>query len=116
MGIRVKLSPVGTILAKRHLDDEGQKYFSKKCNEFMNPYTPYLTGNLKDVEISVEEKKIVYKAPYAKKQFYTNAGMGYEGEAYGGPRGKQWCERMKADRMSDLTKDIAEYVGGKVKK
>ena len=56
----------------------------------------------------------MYKAYYAKKQYYTNAGMGYQGEALGGLRGKQWCNRMKADRMSDLTKDIAKYVGGKV--
>lgn len=115
MGIKLKLSPIGTILAKRHLDKEGQKYFSNKCAEYMNPYVPFLTGNLKDVEVEIAQDKITYKAPYAAKQFYSNAGMGREGQSYGGLRGKQWCERMKADRMSDLTRDIAKYVGGKTK-
>ena len=115
MLIKVKLNPVGQILTKRHLDSTGQKYFSQKCEEYMNPYVPFLTGNLKDVEVEIAQDKVTYKAPYAAKQFYSNAGMGRDGTSYGGLRGKQWCERMKTDRMSDLTKEIANYVGGKSK-
>lgn len=115
MGMKLKLSPAGTILAKRHLDEQGQRYFSNKCAEFMNPYVPFLTGNLKDIQVDVQINEVDYEADYAKKQFYTNAGMGRDGEAYGGLRGKNWCERMKADRMGDLTRDIAKYVGGRTK-
>ena len=89
MGMKLKLSPAGTILAKRHLDEQGKRYFSNKCAEFMNPYVPFLTGNLKDVEVKISTDKVTYKADYAKKQFYTNAGMGRDGQSYGGLRGKQ---------------------------
>lgn len=117
MSVKIKIDKLETILSKRKLQKNGdaQRFFTKKCAEYMNTYAPYKTGNMKDVEVVVNYDYIVYYADYAKEQYYNNQGKGYQGAYFGGKRGNRWDNRMKAYDMDQLTKDFAEYVGGRVK-
>lgn len=76
---------------------------------------PYKTGRLKDIMISIETDRIVFNAPYSKKQYYLNEGMGRGGTSQGGLRGKMWDKRMWINNGDKIVKTIAEFVGGKAK-
>ena len=76
---------------------------------------PYKTGRLKDIMVEIETSKVIYNAPYARKQYYTNKGLGKQGENSGGKRGKYWDKRMWNDRGNDIVKSIAQFVGGRTK-
>ena len=76
---------------------------------------PYKTGRLKDMMIEIQTSKVIYKAPYARKQYYTNKGLGKQGNSVGGLRGKFWDKRMWNDRGNDIVKSIAQFVGGRSK-
>ena len=76
---------------------------------------PYKTGRLKDMMVEIQTSKVIYKAPYARKQYYTNKGLGKQGNSVGGLRGKFWDKRMWNDRGNDIVKSIAQFVGGRSK-
>lgn len=103
------------ILLKRHLNKNGeaQVKFTKEVAKEFNNYTPYDTGRLKDMMVELQPSKIIYNAPYAKKQYYTNKGMGKQGENIGGTRGKYWDRRCWIDNGDRIVKSIANFVGGK---
>ena len=115
--VRIKMDDTGKILLKRCLnkDGQGQEKFTKECAKWMNNYVPYKTGRLKDMMIEIQTSKIIYKAPYAKKAYYTNKGSGKQGSSAGGLRGKMWDKRMWNDRGNDIVKSIAQFVGGRAK-
>ena len=52
--------------------------------------------------------------PYARKQYYSNAGYGKEGNSKGGLRGKLWVKRCWADNGKNICKSVAQFVGGRV--
>lgn len=103
------------ILLKRHLQQNGeaQVKFTKECAKWMNNYVPLKTGRLKDMMVEIKVSKVIYNAPYAKKQYYTNKGNGKQGVATGGKRGKYWDRRAWADHGKGIVKTIAEFCGGK---
>lgn len=113
--VRIKLNSKQSILAKRKLQKNGpaQTYFTKECEKAFNSYVPWLTGNLKDVEVDIGVDYIKYKAPYAKKQFYTNQGKGKQGTSRGGLRGKRWDKRSWNDKGDEVLMKIAKFIGGK---
>lgn len=56
---------------------------------------------------------VAYTTPYARKQFYTNAGNGIGGTNRGGIRGKRWERRMWIAKGDSILKKVANYVGGR---
>lgn len=81
----------------------------RKCND----YVPMQTGMLKMSGILgtvAGSGKVEYIAPYAKRQYYTNAGHGRDGTAKGGKRGKLWFERMKANHKAEILKKAKDSI------
>ena len=115
--VKIKMDPTQKILLKRCLNNNGeaQVKFTKEVAKNCNNYAPFLHGKLKDMMIELQADKIIYHAPYAAKQYYTNKGMGKQGTSIGGLRGKYWDKRMWSDRGGSIVKTIAEFVGGRAK-
>lgn len=115
--VKIEIDSNQKILLKRHLNKNGeaQVKFTKECAKWMNNYVPLKTGRLKDMMIEIQTSKVIYNAPYAKKQYYANKGMGKQGTSLGGLRGKVWDKRMWSDRGNDVVKSIAQFVGGRSK-
>ena len=115
MKVKIELSTEQEILLKRNLNKDGkaQQMFTKECAKAMNPYIPFKTGTLKDLDVVVGTDNVTYYAPYARKQYFTNAGLGIEGNSLGGLRGKQWDKRMWSNHGNGIVKTIADFVGGK---
>ena len=115
--VRIQMDDTGTILLKRYLNKDGQaqEKFTKECAKWMNNYVPYKDGRLKDMMVEIKTSKVIYNAPYAKKQYYTNKGNGKQGESVGGKRGKFWDRRAWSDHGNDIVKSIAQFVGGRAK-
>lgn len=115
--VRIKMDDTWKILLKRYLNKDGQaqEKFTKECAKWMNNYVPYDHGGLKDIRVEINKDKVIYNSDYAKKQYYTNKGLGKEGNSVGGLRGKFWDKRMWNDRGNDVVKSIAQFVGGRAK-
>lgn len=91
--------------------DKKQKYIDSEVLRLSDPYVPMQTGMLKKSGISgtvIGSGKVEYIAPYGRKQYYENAGMGKEGlnKTGGGLRGKFWFERMKANHKKEILKGL----------
>lgn len=90
--------------------DECQKYIDNKVLQLSDPYVPMKEGELKEsgTEGTVVGSGVIeYTAPYGRKQYYENAGMGKEGvNKGGGLRGKEWFERMKADHKDEILEGL----------
>lgn len=113
--VRIEMNSTQKILLKRYLNKNGeaQVEFTKEVAKNCNNYTPFKTGRLKDMMITIGIDKITYNAPYAAKQYYTNSGNGKQGTSNGGLRGKVWDKRMWIDKGDSIVKTIADFVGGK---
>lgn len=115
--VRIKMDDTGKILLKRYLNKDGQaqERFTKEVAKYSDNYVPFKTGRLKNMMIEIKVNKIIYSAPYAKKQYYLNKGNGRSGTSQGGLRGKFWDRRMWSDRGNDIIKSVAQFVGGRSK-
>ncbi|MGN0026073.1 MAG: minor capsid protein [Clostridium sp.] len=115
--VKVIMDNTQKILLKRYLNKNGkaQVKFTKECAKWMNNYVPYDHGKLKDMMVEIKVSKVIYKAPYARKQYYTNKGLGKQGTQVGGKRGKFWDKRAWADNGDLIVRTIADFVGGKSK-
>lgn len=89
--------------------ERAQKYVDSEVLRHSDSYVPMDTGMLKKSGISgtvLGSGEVDYTAPYAREQYYTNAGRGKEGlNASGGTsglRGKYWFERMKTDHKQEI--------------
>ena len=113
--IRLKMNDTQKILLKRHLNKNGQaqELFTKECAKQMNNYVPFDSGRLKDMSVELKTSKIIFNAPYARKQYYTNKGLGKQGLNQGGLRGKRWDRRCWIDNGDKIVKSIANFVGGR---
>lgn len=94
-----------------------QKFVDSETLRLCDPYVPMLTGMLKKSGILgtvVGSGVVEYTAPYAKLQYYTNAGRGKQGTTkhnshnYKCLRGKFWLERMKADHLDEFERKVKE--------
>jgi hypothetical protein len=103
------------ILLKRYLNKNGkaQSMFTQECAKEMNPYIPYLSGQLKNQDVQINVNSITYSAPYARKQYFSNKGNGINGTSSGGIRGMRWAPRMWVTRGDKIVDKIASLVGGK---
>lgn len=91
--------------------NRGQKRLVVLVKEKSDPYVPFLTGKLRS-QVTTSKYVITYKAfnggtkSYARKQYYTNRGMGKGGINNGGKRGNKWTERMWNDNKDSITEEI----------
>ena len=93
--------PVNQLLAERGLQKGGkvQKFIDSECIRRMAPYTPFRTGMLirsATLGTVIGSGIIKQNAPYARQNYYHNAGRGTQGTASGGLRGRKWFKRMKS--------------------
>ena len=112
--VTINIDPAEKILLKRKLNNNGQAqlFFTNEVARLSEPYVPLQGGDLKDKKI-ISNSKITYNMPYARKQYFTNAGSGKEGTGKGGLRGKLWVKRCWADKGKDICKSVAQFVGGR---
>lgn len=110
--VRVQIDKTQKILLKRYLNKNGQAQvkFTKEVAKECNNYVPFLTGRLKDMSVELKTDKIIYNAPYAAKQYYTNKGGNR-----GALRGKYWDRRAFIDHGDRIIQTIADFVGGRSK-
>lgn len=115
--VKIQMDKTQKILLRRHLNKDGkaQQYFTKQVALKSEPYIPFDTGRLKDIDVTIETKRIIYSAPYAKKQYYSNKGMGKGGLHNGGLRGSRWAQRMWNSKSKEIVQSVANFVGGKSK-
>lgn len=115
--VKLKMNPTQKILLKRNLNKNGaaQVLFTKECAKAFNNYVPFKTGRLKDMMVELKTDKIIYNAPYAKKQYYSNKGTGRQGTSLGGTRGKLWDKRAWINKGNSIVKSVTSFVGGRVK-
>ena len=115
--VKIQMDPTQKILLRRYLNQNGkaQQYFTKQVAAKSEPYIPFDTGRLKDIDVTIETKRIIYSAPYAKKQYYSNKGMGKGGLHNGGLRGRYWDKRCWQQRGNEIVQSVANFVGGKKK-
>lgn len=114
------IKPTAQLLKERGLQKGGkvQKYIDSECIRHMDKYTPMRSGDLKKSVIlgSVIGSGILkYVVPYARQNYYHNAGRGNEGTANGGLRGRLWFERMKAACLKPIL-DGARKISGAIRR
>ncbi len=92
-----------------------QKYIDSEVLRLSEPYVPFRNGKLIEsgtLGTVIGSGVVEYTAPYAKEQYYNNAGRGEEGlnAANGnkGLRGREWFERMKADHLDEIEHNVKE--------
>lgn len=110
------IKPTRQLLRERGLLEGGkvQKFIDSECIRHMDKYTPFQTGFLKRSVILgtvIGSGILRYVAPYARQNYYNNAGRGNGGTAKGGLRGRLWFERMKA-ACRKLILDGARKIAG----
>lgn len=115
--VKIQMDPSQKILLRRNLGENGkaQQYFTKQVAKYMNNYVPYDTGNLKDLSVTIETKKIIFNAKYAKVQYFNNKGNGKQGTSLGGLRGSYWDKRCWQQRGNEIVKSVAQYCGVRAK-
>lgn len=98
--------------------EQAQKYVDSEVLRRSDPYVPMDTGALIKSGISgtvLGSGEVDYTAPYAREQYYNNAGKGKQGTAkhnshnYKCLRGKLWFERMKADHKQEILDGLQKF-------
>lgn len=90
-----------------------QVYVDNEVLRRCDPYVPMDTGVLKKsgtLGTVVGSGEVVYNAPYARRQYYTNSGDGNHNQS--GLRGSYWFERMKADHKREILEGAKNVVKG----
>ena len=116
--ITTRINPASKILGDRGLGRGGrvQQFVDSEVLRLTDPYVPVQTGALKKSGITgtvVGSGEVVYKAPHARRNYYTNRGRGKQGTQKGGLRGRYWFARMKADHGGEIIAGAKKIAGGK---
>ena len=91
-----------------------QARFDDIVKNGMTPYVPLLTGTLirsADISTVLGSGEIIYRTPYARKQYYENPGP-EEPRETGALRGKRWAERAGNDLKSVWVAELQRYIKG----
>lgn len=98
--------------------EQAQKYVDREVLRRSDPYVPMDTGALIKSGISgtvLGSGEVDYTAPYAREQYYNNAGRGKQGTSKHNShnskclRGKLWFERMKADHKQEILDGLQKF-------
>lgn len=105
MKLDFKMNPLSKLIKDRNLQEGGkvQKYIDSEVLRLSDPLIPLDTAILKGSGIRstvIGSGEVKYNTPYAKRQYYTNAGSGR--------RGRLWFVRMKADHLEQILKNAQE--------
>lgn len=115
----INLKPTSMIKARLGLEPNGrvQKYFTKRCADYMDKYVPFDEGNLADYRI--EGTNIVYEQKYARYQYkgQREDGSHQINEAnrnrdYHPLATSYWDRKMVSAEMPDLVKEVQDYARG----
>lgn len=110
--IKVNLELEGTInhlkYAKRLKSDTAfWKFAATEWRRMIEPYTPMLTGMLKD-NVHIEPNAIIYRVPYARRQYY---GTRFRfTKTYHPLAGAEWDVRAKPTQLPKLYQSLNAYV------
>ena len=110
----VKMKSAEQILREHGLEPGGkvQRYIDTEVVRLSDKFAPMRTGILKKALGTVYGSgKVKYNVPYAKNQYYHNAGYGKGGTENGGTRGRLWFERMKAAFGKKLAENVKRIAG-----
>lgn len=116
MGVQIEMQSAIEILKKHGIEKGGrvQKYIDKEVVSRCDKYVPMRSGLLKRAVGTVfGSGSVRYSLPYAKNQYYNNAGRGKEGTENKGLRGRLWFERMKAVHREAILSGAARLAGAK---
>jgi hypothetical protein len=105
--ITLKLNSVSKILRDHRINPGGEAdyHLAQEVARMSDPYVPFRDGDLKNQKV-VRPGSVTYLMPYAEKQYYENKG------GNNGPkRGKQWDQRMMADRGREVVGAVAKKLG-----
>lgn len=92
-----------------------QRYIDTETVRLMEPYTPKKTGHQIDIGATGTHPGsgvVQYNSGIAKRNYYTNKGLGKEGmhaKKNKGLRGRYWFARMKADHKDTILKGARKY-------
>lgn len=105
MKLDFKMNPLSKLIKDRNLEEGGQvqKYIDSEVLRLSDPLIPLDTSILKGSGIRstvIGSGEVKYSTPYAKRQYYTNAGSGR--------RGRLWFVRMKVDHLEQILKKAQE--------
>lgn len=112
--VRVNMTSKQRALLDRGLNKNGlvQRAFTSSVRRHSDKYVPFLNGPLKNTAIE-KPSSIEYVQPYARRNYYTNRGRGYQGTSYGGLRGRNWTNRMWAAEGDTIIQEMASLAGAK---
>lgn len=119
----VQLKPTSVIKARLGIEPNGkvQKFFTNTCYKHMDKYVPMDSGDLASiVSMDIDGKSIIYEMPYAKYQYKGQREDGTHkiNEAnrtrtYHPLATSYWDKKMVSAEMSDIVKEVQDYIGGK---
>ena len=108
----IKMKPTSVIKTRLGINPNGrvQKYFTKRCADYMDKYVPYREGTLRQYKI--EGNYIIYEQPYARYQYYGARQDGtHVVKHYTTPgTGPYWDRRMVSAEMPNLIEEVQNYI------
>ena len=135
--VKLEMDSLNEMLKKRGLEERGkvQKFIDREVIRLCGPYTPRCTEMLINDPLhssDIGSGLIKYNSNYSHYLYYgklyvsptTGSSWAKQGERKvltgtdlkydGAPkRGSYWFERMKADHLRKLLKDVVEMAGGR---
>lgn len=110
------MNPTRKMLTDRQLlpMQRAQTALDQKVVLSCDKYVPMLSGVLKKAIGTVYGSgKIQYNTPYARQNYYSNAGRGNGGITRGGLRGRMWFSRAKTRYKEAWLMLVRGLSGGK---
>ena len=108
----IKMKPTSVVKARLGINPNGkvQKYFTKRCADYMDKYVPYREGTLRQYKI--EGNYIIYEQPYARYQYYGARQDGtHVVKHYTTPgTGPYWDRRMVSAEMPNLIEEVQNEI------
>lgn len=110
LNTKFKMLELNTLLAMRGLETRGkvQQSIDSEVLRLTDPYVPMDSGKLKQSgtqHTKIGSGEVIYRTPYARKQYHTNKGNGL--------RGRQWFERSKADNRDSILNGACKVAGAR---
>lgn len=113
--MNIKMKPTSVIMTRLGIQPNGplQKYFTKRCADYMDKYVPKDKGNLRDYRIV--GNYIIYSQDYARYQYYgERKDHTHKVKNYTTPgTGPFWDKRMWTVHEQEIVKELQDYLGGK---
>lgn len=106
--VRIQFSTKQLHAKSAELKQQAQTFVGNELLKKCDPYVPFDTGALRDsgnAHSKPEEGYLMWKTPYAAKQWYNGRANGQ--------RGRKWALRAWADHGKLILKSAKQIAGGK---